>query len=71
MFRHPSNKLSISGRVKQAAQASGEVRSRVSSFVPLAHVLFTIDSLCLVPRRLSCARKGRREGEDGRLPCGS
>ena len=43
MFRHPSNKLSISGRVKQAAQASGEVRSRVSSFVPLAHVLFTIE----------------------------
>ena len=32
MFRHPSNKLSISGRVKQAAQASGEVCSRVSSF---------------------------------------
>ena len=40
MFLQPANKLSISGRVKQAAQASGEVRSRVSSFVPLAHVLF-------------------------------
>ena len=40
MFRQPANKLSISGRVKRAAQASGEVRSRVSSFVPLAHVLF-------------------------------
>ena len=43
MFRQPANKLSISGRVKQAAQASGEVRSRVSSFVPLAHVLFTLE----------------------------
>ena len=32
---------------------------------------FTIDSICLVPRRLYCARKGRREGEGGRLPCGS
>ena len=71
MFRQPEKKLSISGRVKRAAQASGEVRSRVSSFVPLAHVLFTIDSICLVPRRLYCARKGRREGEGGRLPCSS
>ena len=31
MFLQPANKLSISGRVKQAAQASGEVRSRVSA----------------------------------------
>ena len=43
MFRQPEKKLSISGRVKRAAQASGEVRSRVSSFVPLAHVLFTLE----------------------------
>ena len=43
MFRQPANKLSNSGRVKRAAQASGEDRSRVSSFVSLAHVLFTIE----------------------------
>ena len=43
MFRQPAKKLSLSGRVKRAAQASGKARSRVSSFVMLAHVLFTID----------------------------
>ena len=43
MFRQPANKLSVSGRVKQAAQTSGEVRTRVSSFVMLAQVLFTKD----------------------------
>ena len=56
MFRQPEKKLSISGRVKRAAQASGEDRSRVSSFVPLAHVLFTIDSLCLSYPDVSIAR---------------
>ena len=53
MFRQPEKKLSISGRVKRAAQASGKARLRVSSFVMLAHVLFTID---LSPKWRACSQ---------------